>query len=85
MLCTTAAEYDIMRPPDPKQEAVAAFISNCAADSFRLDALDRLAASLDVHSFGRCRNNADTVEPKGNVLRKYRFSLAFENSQVTAT
>lgn len=73
-----------MRPPDPKQELAAAFISNCAAKSIRLYALDALSASLDVHSYGGCRHNADTAQPKSAVLRKYHFSLAFENSQVAA-
>ena len=81
-LCVNAAEYMVMKPLAPKQEDVAAFISNCAAKSFRLQALEALRANLSVHSYGRCMHNKDTSEPKPNVLQRYRFTLAFENSQV---
>ena len=73
-----------MRPPEAKRHQVAAFISNCRAASFRLAALEQLLANpaLEVHSYGRCAKNADTAEDKAAVLRRYHFSLAFENSQV---
>ena len=71
-----------MRPPEAKQEQVAAFISNCRAASFRLAALEQLSGLLDVHSYGRCSRTSDTREDKNVVLRRYHFSLAFENSQV---
>ena len=76
------AEYDIMRPPAAKQADVAVFISNCAARSFRLPALEALSRQVAVHSFGQCLRSNHTWERKGDVLRRYRFTLAFENSQV---
>ncbi|BDA42419.1 Putative fucosyltransferase-like protein [Coccomyxa sp. Obi] len=75
------AEYMVMKPLVPKQEDVAAFISNCGAKSFRLQALEALSANFSVHSYGRCMRNRDTSEPKPDVLQRYRFTLAFENSQ----
>ncbi len=81
-LCVRAAEYMVMKPLAPKQEDVAAFISNCGAKSFRLQALEALSANFTVHSYGRCMHNKDTIEPKPDVLQRYRFTLAFENSQV---
>lgn len=79
-----AAEYNIMRPPEPKQEAAAAFISNCNSRSFRLAALEQLSELLPVHSFGLCLRSNQTQERKVDVLRRYHFALAFENSQVGA-
>lgn len=71
-----------MKPLAPKEEDVAAFIPNCGAKSFRLQALEALSANFSVHSYGRCMRNKDTSEPKPDVLQRYRFTLAFENSQV---
>ncbi|CAI7795909.1 unnamed protein product, partial [Closterium sp. NIES-53] len=52
-------EYDIMRPPVPKtaDAIAAAFISNCAANNFRLKAVEELQKFFPVHSYGRCLNN----------------------------
>lgn len=56
------AEYDIMAPVPPKTEEAlaAAFISNCGARNFRLQALEMLE-SLDVKidSYGSCHRNHD--------------------------
>jgi hypothetical protein len=78
------AGYDIMRPPGEKLGDIAAFISNCAAKSFRLEALEELNRSLEIDSFGRCLHSADAAPGarKAGTLRAYKFSLAFENSQV---
>ena len=75
-------EYLVMKPLAPKHADVAAFISNCGAKSFRLQALQALSANLTVHSYGRCMRNIDTTESKPDVLQRYKFTLAFENSQV---
>ncbi len=71
-----------MKPLVPKEADVVAFISNCGAKSFRLQALEALSANFTVHSYGRCLHNVDTRDPKADVLRRYKFTLAFENSQV---
>ena len=77
------AEYDFMAPAKEKNADAAAFISNCNAQSFRLDALRQLSMALGVHSYGACERNADTGEvSKEDTLPYYHFTLAFENSQV---
>uniref|UniRef100_A0A0E0QK73 Fucosyltransferase n=1 Tax=Oryza rufipogon TaxID=4529 RepID=A0A0E0QK73_ORYRU len=77
------AEYDIMAPVPPKTEEAlaAAFISNCGARNFRLQALEMLE-SLDVKidSYGSCHRNHDGKVDKVETLKRYKFSLAFENS-----
>ncbi|CAD6265193.1 unnamed protein product [Miscanthus lutarioriparius] len=77
------AEYDIMAPVPPKTEEAlaAAFISNCGARNFRLQALEMLE-NLDVKidSYGSCHRNRDGKVDKVDTLKRYRFSLAFENS-----
>lgn len=81
-LCAADAEYLVMKPVVPKTGEVAAFISNCNAKNFRLQALQALSANFSVHSYGACLRNIDTGEPKAEVLRRYKFTVAFENSQV---
>jgi glycoprotein 3-alpha-L-fucosyltransferase len=65
------AEYDIMAPVPPKTEEAlaAAFISNCGARNFRLQALEMLE-SLDVKidSYGSCHRNHDG---KGTLFSQY--------------
>lgn len=58
------AEYDIMAPLQPKTEKAlaAAFISNCIAQNFRLQALEALMeeeANVTVDSYGTCHRNRD--------------------------
>ncbi|XP_010466062.1 PREDICTED: glycoprotein 3-alpha-L-fucosyltransferase A-like isoform X2 [Camelina sativa] len=56
------AEYDIMAPVQPKTEKAlaAAFISNCAARNFRIQALEALmAANVNIDSYGGCHRNRD--------------------------
>ncbi|KAK4284603.1 hypothetical protein QN277_001410 [Acacia crassicarpa] len=77
------AEYDIMGPVQPKTEAAlaAAFISNCGARNFRLQALEALEkANIKIDSYGGCHRNRDGRVDKVETLKRYRFSLAFENS-----
>jgi glycoprotein 3-alpha-L-fucosyltransferase len=74
------AEYDVVAPVPPKTEEAlaAAFISNRGTRNFRMQALEMLE-NLDVKidSYGGChRNRGDKVD----TLKRYRFSLAFENS-----
>ena len=42
-VCALSAEYDFMRPPQHKTAEAVAFISNCGAQSFRLDAVRQLS------------------------------------------
>lgn len=77
------AEYDIMAPVQPKTEdaIAAAFISNCGARNFRLQALDMLEKmGIKVGSYGSCHHNRGGNVNKVETLRRYKFSLAFENS-----
>ncbi|KAJ6716622.1 ALPHA- 13 -FUCOSYLTRANSFERASE [Salix koriyanagi] len=77
------AEYDIMAPVQPKTEKAlaAAFISNCGARNFRLQALDELERSnINIDSYGNCHRNHDGRVDKVETLKRYKFSLAFENS-----
>ncbi|KAH6794035.1 fucosyltransferase 12 [Perilla frutescens var. hirtella] len=77
------AEYDIMAPVQPKTESAiaAAFISNCGARNFRLQALIGLEnANIKIDSYGGCHRNRDGKVDKVEALKRYKFSLAFENS-----
>ncbi|GAB2298851.1 Alpha-(1,3)-fucosyltransferase 11 [Dionaea muscipula] len=77
------AEYDIMAPVQPKTESAlaAAFISNCGARNFRLQALEELEKrGITIDSYGGCHRNHDGRVNKVKTLQRYKFSLAFENS-----
>ncbi|MFQ6649267.1 hypothetical protein Gotur_023527 [Gossypium turneri] len=77
------AEYDIMAPVIPKTEQAlaAAFISNCGARNFRLEALVGLEkANIKIDSYGGCHRNRNGKVDKVEALKRYKFSLAFENS-----
>ncbi|KAG6419680.1 hypothetical protein SASPL_116189 [Salvia splendens] len=77
------AEYDIMAPVQPKiaSAVAAAFISNCGALNFRLQALIGLEKeNVNIDSYGACRRNRDGKVDKVEALKHYKFSLAFENS-----
>ncbi|KAJ7553056.1 hypothetical protein O6H91_06G083200 [Diphasiastrum complanatum] len=78
------AEYDIMAPLEKKTEKsmAAAFISNCGANNFRLDALVELQnLGITVDSYGSCHRNVHRGSVnKIKALQGYKFSLAFENS-----
>ncbi|PKA59513.1 Putative fucosyltransferase-like protein [Apostasia shenzhenica] len=77
------AEYDIMAPLQPKtaEDHAAAFISNCGARNFRLQALEMLEKlDIKIDSYGSCHRNHDGDVDKVDTLKKYKFSLAFENS-----
>lgn len=56
------AEYDLMAPVMPKTEKAlaAAFISNCGARNFRLQALEALEKlKIPIDSYGGCHRNRD--------------------------
>lgn len=67
----------------------AVFISNCGATNKRLEFLNELMEHTKIDSFGMCSHNKDPYEEdadqsswntKMNTIRKYKFTLAFENS-----
>lgn len=65
----------------------AAFISNCGASNGRLEVLRELMRYIKVDSYGRCERNRQGADrgpndPKMRLLPTYKFSLAFENSNV---
>lgn len=56
------AEYDFMAPLKPKTEKAhaAAFISNCDAQNFRMEAFSELKqANVTIDSYGICYRNRD--------------------------
>lgn len=66
-------EYDIMAPMQPKTEKAlaAAFISNCRAHNFRLEALKELEkAKIGIDSYGDCHQNRD-----GNGKHAFRLCM----------
>ncbi|XP_043709466.1 putative fucosyltransferase-like protein isoform X3 [Telopea speciosissima] len=69
------------RWPKTEKALAAAFISNCAARNFRLQALEGLEKSnIKIDSYGGCHRNRDGRVNKVETLKRYKFSLAFENS-----
>ena len=82
---------------DQDQAAVAAFISNCGAQSPRLELLTALQRLIPVDSFGACAHNKDVppswglaardlsrglLAQKNLLLRsRYKFLLSFENQE----
>jgi hypothetical protein len=77
-------------PPAPKVEPAPAvlFISNAGERSGRTEYARELMRHFAVDSFGRCLNNRALAADRGSstlreVIRGYRFTLAFENSIAT--
>mmetsp|Transcript_15608 Transcript_15608/g.25858 ORF Transcript_15608/g.25858 Transcript_15608/m.25858 type:complete len:520 (+) Transcript_15608:107-1666(+) len=82
--------YNIFEPISEKTDEAlaAAFISNCGASNGRLQWLKGLMENgVKIHSYGACLRNKQ--EPPSNkwrfnakvdLARKYRFTIAFENS-----
>jgi hypothetical protein len=81
-------DYGIMEPVDFQRKAKtkslgAAFISNCGDKSGRLEVLKGLIENgVSIDSMGRCENNAQEPPGRGKVdiLRDYKFGMAFENT-----
>jgi len=88
--------FDFSKQPIPtKQKGLggrglaAVFISNCSARNKRLEYLKELMSYTKIDSFGMCAHNSEVFEEdeesnawntKMNTIRKYKFTLAFENS-----
>jgi len=88
--------FDFSKLPVPtKQKGLggrglaAVFISNCSARNKRLEYLKELMKYTKIDSFGMCAHNSEVFEEdedanswktKMNTIRKYKFTIAFENS-----
>jgi flagellar biosynthesis GTPase FlhF len=85
-------EYGFMERMLEKTEKapVAAFISNCGARNNRLKYLQRMMdAGLKIDSMGRCKQTREFPAGKSNwfvkkidTLRRYKFTIAFENTNI---
>ena len=86
-------DFNLFEPPVPKTaDAIAvAVISNCAGHNRRLEYIRELVrAGVTVHHLGACDHNKDWSPPSGmsrgrfvdkiDMLRPYKFTLAFENT-----
>ncbi|CAI6000736.1 unnamed protein product [Closterium sp. NIES-64] len=73
-------EYHVMRPPVNKTASAlaAAFISNCHANNFRLEAVKELSWHMEVPSYDRCLNNMPHEPDKLPVLACYHFFVERE-------
>lgn len=78
--------YDwLRRVPAEKTGLVNAFISSNFDKSNRLKYLKELMTYLEVHSYGKVMNNRPLQDDEGlltkaNIMKGYKFSLAFENA-----
>lgn len=88
-------DFNYLEPPTPKTAGAmaVAVISNCAGHNGRLQYIRKLmAAGVSVHHVGQCDHNHDWKPPTGeskgrfvdkiDMLRTYKFTLAFENTNV---
>ncbi len=78
---------DLLQPPAAKSAPAPAvlFLSNAEERSGRTEYAAELMRHISVDSYGRCLNNRTLAEDRGRatlreVIRGYRFTLAFENS-----
>jgi len=85
------AEYGFMNPPKPKNKdyMMVALISNCGPQ-YRLKYLKELMNyGVRVQSFGSCLRNAEIpsdnynnrLQLKKEIISKFKFTFAFENSE----
>ncbi|KAK8898387.1 alpha-(1-_3)-fucosyltransferase activity protein [Tritrichomonas musculus] len=74
---------------EKKGRLVCAFISNCHATNGRKQYVEELMKYIKIDSYGSCLNNAkvpselekhDKYRTKENVVKYYKFTIAFENS-----
>jgi hypothetical protein len=81
--------------PAKKTAFINAFMSGCWNKSGRFDYLVELMSYLDIHSFGKVLNNkaiesdpyfntggpsGESLHFKGQVIPRYKFTIAFENA-----
>ena len=76
---------DLLLPPAPKKENVCMFVSSGYNRSKRQEYLSELMKYLPVDSYGSWRRNKELLEDNGycskmDLLKSYRFTIAFENA-----
>ncbi|OHT03800.1 hypothetical protein TRFO_01480 [Tritrichomonas foetus] len=76
-------------PLENKTGFIAAFISNCDDNNNRMKYVEEMGKYVKIDSYGFCQHNTEIPEhyrspmlhvEKMNVLRDYKFTIAFENS-----
>ena len=72
-------------PPTPKSKDVCMFISSMVNRSKRQEYLLELMEYLPIDSYGRWQNNKQLPDDNGyrtkmELMRNYRFTIAFENA-----
>ncbi len=77
----------LFEPPSPKglRKNVCMLISSPVNNSGRLEYLSELANHIAIDSYGRWMNNAVIPDDRGylskrELMRRYRFTIAFENA-----
>ena len=76
---------ELTAPPAEKSELAAAFISSSINQSGRCQYLRELMKHMPIHSYGKKLNNRKLESDQGwgskrEALKKYRFTVAFENA-----
>lgn len=76
---------ELLLPPAPKEENVCMFISSGLNNSKRQEYLSELMKYLPIDSYGNWRKNKQLPEDNGyrskmELLKNYRFTIAFENA-----
>lgn len=76
---------ELLLPPAPKEENVCMFISSGFNNSKRQEYLSELMKYLSIDSYGNWRRNKQLSEDNGyrskmELLKSYRFTIAFENA-----
>eukprot|EP00761_Pharyngomonas_kirbyi_P012338 gb/GECH01012365.1/.p1 GENE.gb/GECH01012365.1/~~gb/GECH01012365.1/.p1 ORF type:complete len:439 (+),score=90.72 gb/GECH01012365.1/:1-1317(+) len=86
--------FGIFDPVQPKTASapVAMFISNCRSKNGRMDYIRELMKYVPIHSYGRCMKNKtpegkfatmkNKWKQKIKIAETYKFTIAFENSNV---
>ena len=81
-------EYQYLRPivheNKPELAMASAFISNCGAQSFRLQAIEALIANnVTIEQYGNCGRTKEARDGNDKIatIARHIFTLAFENSE----
>lgn len=75
----------LLTPPVEKQKDVCMFVSSNVNNSHRQEYLSELMEYIHIDSYGRWRRNSLLNEDKGyvsklDVIKHYKFTIAFENA-----
>ncbi|CAG8660197.1 22643_t:CDS:2 [Cetraspora pellucida] len=80
---TTILRSPIYPFKDRKQVPVAWVVSNCHPVNGRHYYVKELLKYIDIDIYGKCMNNQEVLDPTINIsdlIKQYKFYLAFENS-----